>query len=307
MAETSAPAPAAFLDVVPPRRAAAAAGAAGTTARFLRSSLLGSAAVGILVTVALMALLADVLAPYHPLEAHYDATRVPPSAQYLLGTDHLGRDVLSRVLYGAQVTMVVAISSVLLGETLGFTWGVVSGYMGGRVDLISQRLLEVLMSFPTLILALLLMSGFGAGLHTVIIAIAITRVPGSARIIRSVVLSVKEMAYVEAIRCLGASTPRIMLRHIAPQCIAPMLVVASLNLGIAIFAESALSFLGVGIPPPTPSWGNMLGGVLAEAFRPPWWIVTFPGLAITVTILACNLLGDALRDFLDPRLRHRLM
>jgi ABC-type dipeptide/oligopeptide/nickel transport system permease subunit len=203
--------------------------------------------------------------------------------------------------------MVVAISSVLIGETLGFAWGVVSGYMGGKVDMVSQRLLEVMMSFPTLILALLLMSGLGAGLHTVVIAIAVTRIPGSARIIRSVVLSVKEMAYVEAVRCLGASTPRIMLRHVAPQCIAPMLVVASLNLGIAIFAEAALSFLGVGIPPPTPSWGNMLGGVLAEAFRPPWWIVLFPGLAITITILACNLLGDALRDFLDPRLRQRLM
>jgi ABC-type dipeptide/oligopeptide/nickel transport system permease subunit len=211
------------------------------------------------------------------------------------------------VLYGAQVTIVVAVSSVLIGETLGFAWGVMSGYLGGRFDMVSQRLLEVMMSFPTLILALLLMSGLGAGLHTVVIAIAVTRIPGSARIIRSVVLTVKEMAYVEAVRCLGASTPRIMLRHVAPQCIAPMLVVASLNLGIAIFAEAALSFLGVGIPPPTPSWGNMLGGVLAEAFRPPWWIVLFPGLAITLTILACNLLGDALRDFLDPRLRQRLM
>ena len=204
--------------------------------------------------------MADFLAPYHPLEAHYDATRDPPGEQYLLGTDHLGRDVLSRLIYGAQVTLVVAVSSVVIGETLGFAWGVVSGYMGRRVDLVSQRLLEVLMAFPTLILALLLMSGLGAGLHTVVIAIAVTRIPGSARIIRSVVLSVKEMAYVEAVRCLGASTPRIMLRHVAPQCIAPMLVVASLNLGIAIFAEAALSFLGVGIPPPTPSWGNMLGG-----------------------------------------------
>jgi peptide/nickel transport system permease protein len=307
MAEPSVTSPALYVNVEPARRASAGGGIGRTTLRFLRSSLLGSAAAGLLIGVSILAFMADIVAPYHPLEANYDATREPPSARFLFGTDHLGRDVLSRVLYGAQVTMVVAISSVLIGETLGFTWGVVSGFMGGRVDLVSQRLLEVMMSFPTLILALLLMSGLGAGLHTVVIAIAVTRIPGSARIIRSVVLTVKAMAYVEAIRCLGASTPRIMLFHIAPQCIAPMLVVASLNLGIAIFAESALSFLGVGIPPPTPSWGNMLGGVLAEAFRPPWWIVLFPGLAITITILACNLLGDALRDFLDPRLRQRLM
>jgi peptide/nickel transport system permease protein len=307
MTDTTATTPALFADAEPARRASAGGGLGRSTVRFLRSSLLGSLAAGLLIGVAVLAFMADVVAPYHPLEARYDATREPPSARFLLGTDHLGRDVLSRVLYGAQVTMVVAVASVAIGETLGFTWGVISGYLGGRVDMVGQRLLEVMMSFPTLILALLLMSGLGAGLHTVVIAIAVTRIPGSARIIRSVVLSVKEMAYVEAVRCLGASTPRIMLRHVAPQCIAPMLVVASLNLGIAIFAEAALSFLGVGIPPPTPSWGNMLGGVLAEAFRPPWWIVLFPGLAITITILACNLLGDALRDFLDPRLRQRLM
>jgi ABC-type dipeptide/oligopeptide/nickel transport system permease subunit len=307
MAEPAALTPAAPIDVAPARRASAGGGPIGSTVRFLRSSFLGSLAAAILLTITVVACLADFVAPYHPLEANYAATRQPPSATYLFGTDHLGRDVLSRVIYGAQVTLVVAISSVLIGDALGFAWGVASGYLGGKFDLVSQRILEVMMSFPTLILALLLMSGLGAGLHTVVIAIAVTRIPGSARIIRSVVLTVKSMAYVEAIRCLGAPTPRIMLRHIAPQCIAPLLVVGSLNLGIAIFAESALSFLGVGIPPPTPSWGNMLGGVLAEAFRPPWWIVLTPGVAITVTILACNLLGDALRDFLDPRLRQRLM
>ena len=307
MAEGAVTPPALLLDAEPVRRTPAGGGVVRSTVRFLRSSVLGSVAAALLLGISIVACLADVVAPYHPLEANYGATRQPPSATYWFGTDHLGRDVLSRVIYGAQVTLVVAISSVLVGDTLGFAWGVVSGYMGGKVDLVSQRILEVMMSFPTLILALLLMGGLGAGLHTVVIAIAVTRVPGSARIIRSVVLTVKQMAYVEAVRCLGASTPRIMLRHIAPQCIAPLLVVGSLNLGIAIFAESALSFLGVGIPPPTPSWGNMLGGVLAEAFRPPWWIVLTPGVAITLTILACNLLGDALRDFLDPRLRQRLM
>ncbi len=291
------------------RRAAVAAGQGGTLhtlGRFARSSWVGAACGLLLLLIATLALLADVIAPYDPLAGNYGQTRNPPSAEHLLGTDHLGRDVASRILYGARVTITVAITSVLIGETFGLLWGLTSGYVGRRFDLVSQRVLEVLMSFPTLILAMLLLIGLGAGLHTVIIAIAVTRIPGSARIVRSVVLAVKEFAYVEAARGVGASHARIMFRHVAPQCLGPILVVASLNLGVAIFAESALSFLGVGIPPPMPSWGNMLGGVLAEAFRPPWWIVAFPGLAITLTILCCNLLGDALRDFLDPKLRHRL-
>jgi len=287
--------------VVPARRTAP------TLARFARSSPLGAVCAVLLLTMLVLAILADAIAPYDPLEASYGQTRQPPSAAHLLGTDHLGRDVLSRVLHGARVTMLVGITSVLLGDSIGFLWGLLSGYGGRRVDLVSQRFVEVLLSFPTLILALLLMIGLGAGLHTVIVAIAVTRIPGSTRIVRSVVLTVKEHAFVEAGRCLGASPLRIAFRHIAPQCLAPVMVVLSLNLGAAIFAEAALSFLGVGVPPPTPSWGNMLGGVLAEAFRPPWWIVLFPGLAITLTILCCNLLGDALRDFLDPKLRHRLL
>ncbi len=162
------------------------------------------------------------------------------------------------------------------------------------------------MSFPALILALLLLAVIGAGLTTVIIAIAVTRIPVTTRITRSVVLSIKETAYVDSARMIGASNWRIMFQHIAPQCLAPILVIATLHLGGAIFAESALSFLGMGIPPPAPSWGNMLGGVLAAAFRPPWWLVLFPGVAITIAIMAANLLGDALRDFLDPKLKKRL-
>ena len=275
-------------------------------ARFARTSPLGLTCAIVLLGLGLVAIFADRLAPFDPLAANYALTRQPPSPQHLLGTDHLGRDVLSRIIYGTRVTLLVGVASVLLGDSIGFLWGITSGYLGRRFDLISQRIIEVLMAFPTLILAMLLMVALGAGLHTVVIAIAVTRVPGSTRIVRSVVLAVKEFPYVEAARCLGASPVRVMLRHIAPQCIAPMLVVASLNLGTAIFAESALSFLGVGVPPPTPSWGNMLGGVLAEAFRPPWWMVLFPGLTITITILDCNLLGDALRDTLDPKLRRRI-
>jgi len=272
-------------------------------ARFFRSSPLGGVCALLLLFLASLAVLADRLAPYNPLTANYGVIRDPPLARHVLGTDHLGRDVLSRIIFGARVTLLVAISSVLLGDTIGFIWGVASGYLGGRADLISQRVLDVLMSLPSLILALLLMAGLGAGLTTVIVAIAVTRVPLSSRVVRSMVLSVKELAYVEAARVLGASEARVMARHVAPQCVAPFLIITTGHLGAAIFIEAALSFVGVGVPPPTPSWGNMLGGVLAEAFKPPWWMVVFPGVAITVTILAVNLFGDALRDFLDPKLK----
>jgi len=214
--------------------------------------------------------------------------------------------VLSRIIFGARITLSVGCISVFLGDAIGFLWGVASGYLGERFDLISQRLVDILMSFPGLILALLLLVVLGAGLSTVIIAIAVTRIPSATRITRSVVLTIKESAYVEAARCIGVPTWAIMWRHVAPQCIAPILIVATLHLGAAIFSESALSFLGMGIPPPAPSWGNMLGGVLAAAFRPPWWLVVFPGVAITIAIMAANLIGDALRDFLDPKLRQRL-
>ncbi|MEZ4663812.1 MAG: ABC transporter permease [Caldilineaceae bacterium] len=272
--------------------------------RFIRSSPVGAVSLAIWIIIIFMAIFAPQIAPHDPLEPTY--VEEGPSADHILGTDRLGRDVLSRIIFGARITLIVAFMSVLLGDAIGFLWGIASGYLGERFDLISQRLVDVLMSFPGLILALLLMVVLGAGLTTVIIAIAVTRIPTSTRITRSVVLTVKESAYVEAARMIGVPTWAIMLRHVAPQCVAPILVVATLHLGAAIFAESALSFLGMGIPPPEPSWGNMLGGVLAAAFRPPWWLVIFPGLAITLSIMAANLIGDALRDFLDPKLRQRL-
>lgn len=278
----------------------------GALARFVRSSPVGAAAALIWVLLILMAIFAPALAPYDPQEADYGAIRQAPTAAHLLGADDIGRDVLSRIIFGARITLIVSIISVLIGDLIGFLWGLASGYLGQRFDLISQRLLDILLSFPSLILALLLLVSIGAGLTTVIIAIAITRIPSSTRVIRAVVLSIKETAYVEAARAVGVPTWRVMLRHIAPQCIAPLIVIATLNLGSAIFAESALSFLGLGIPPPAPSWGNMLGGVLAAAFRPSWWLVIFPGLAITLSIMAANLVGDALRDFLDPKLKRRL-
>jgi ABC-type dipeptide/oligopeptide/nickel transport system permease subunit len=274
--------------------------------RFVRASPIGAVAAVVLIAIALIGLFAPILAPYDPLAANFAATRREPSAQFLLGTDYLGRDLLSRLIYGARITLLVAITSVLIGDGIGFAWGVASGFIGGRFDMLSQRALDIMLAFPGLILAILLMVALGPKLETVIIAIAVSRVPLSTRVIRSVVLSVKQFSYIEAAKSVGATNNGIMLRHVAPQCIAPLLVILSANLGTAIFAEAALAFLGIGVPEPAPTWGRMLGGVLSEAFKPPWWMVIFPGLAITITIMAANLFGDALRDVLDPRLKRRI-
>lgn len=280
--------------------------ALGMARSFLQSSLVGRASIAILAVVVLMAIFADWLAPYPPLQADYASIEMPPTAEHPLGTDHLGRDVLSRVIHGARVTLIVGLIAVVLADSIGFLWGLFSGYATGRFDMVSQRVLDILMAFPSLILAMLLLVGLGPGMRTVIIAIAFAQVPLTTRVIRSTALAIREMAYVEAARTSGAIPLRIALRHVAPQAIAPLLVLGSYNLGTAIFAEAALSFLGLGIPPPTPTWGNMLGGVLADSFRPPWWMVMVPGLAITITILASNLLGDALRDFFDPKMKAAL-
>jgi peptide/nickel transport system permease protein len=285
--------------------ASAGSRAVGGMMRFARWSPLTTVALFLLVVPVVLALLAPAIAPFDPTLNQYSKLVQEPSTTHIMGTDKLGRDVYSRLLYGTRISLFVAFSAVLLGEALGFLLGVATAYVGGRFDLVSQRLVDILMSFPTLILAMLLMAGLGAGITTIIIAIAVTRIPGSSRIIRSVALSIKGLTYVEAARVVGASHWRVMLRHIAPQCIAPLLVVFSLNLGAAIFAEAALSYLGVGVPPPTPSLGNMLGEQNAQSFKPPWWLVVYPGLAITLIILAANLVGDGLRDFLDPRLKGR--
>jgi peptide/nickel transport system permease protein len=274
--------------------------------RFVRSSPLGAIAAVVILATLVVAIFAASIAPYDPLHNDYSAARQAPSAQHVLGTDNLGRDVLSRVIYGLRISLLVSVTSIALGVSLGVVWGVTSGYAAGAYDLLSQRLIEVLTSFPTLILAMLLSVGLGPGIGTVIVAVAVTQVPLATRITRSVVLSVKQTQFVEAARCIGATPVRIMARQIVPQCVAPIAVIATLNLGTAIFAEAALSFLGVGVPPPTPSLGNMLGGVLAQSFQPPWWLVIFPGAAIAVMVLAANLLGDSLRDFLDPKLIARL-
>ena len=271
--------------------------------RFTAKQPVGAASGVILAVIILLAVASPLIAPHNPIEGHFTAINNPPDSDYLLGTDRVGRDVLSRVIYGARISLLVAFVAVIVGDALGAMWGIASGYLGGKFDIYSQRVVELLLSFPTLILAMVLLLGLGAGVFTVIVAIAITRIPLSVRVIRSVALSVKENAYVEAARAIGASDLRVMGLHIAPQCLAPWLVLVTAQLGGVIVLEASLGFLGVGVPAPTATWGNMLGGAVAATLKPEWWLVIFPGVAITVTVLAFNLFGDSIRDALDPKLR----
>jgi ABC-type dipeptide/oligopeptide/nickel transport system permease subunit len=257
-----------------------------------------------LVAVALILLgtFAPLVSPDDPLRPNPLARSQEPSWRNWLGTDFIGRDVLSRIVHGTKWSLFVAVTSVLLGTTLGAVWAVASAFFGGTFDLLGQRLVEVLLSFPPILLALLLAAALGASTWTVILSIAATRVAYGTRIIRAQALSVKEFQYVEAARGLGSSSWRIIFRHIAPQCIGPYLILITTSLGIAIVLEATLGFLGAGIPPPTPTWGNMLGDA-ASMLIPKWHLVVFPGLAIVVAVLAFNQFGDGLRDAFDPRLR----
>jgi peptide/nickel transport system permease protein len=271
--------------------------------RFARRSPMSAFWGVIAAAIVVIAVAAPAIAPYDPLKSDFRAMTKPPSERHYFGSDQIGRDTLSRVIYGSRASLTVAVGAVVLGTTLGALWGLACGYFGGRFDIISQRIIEFLQSFPDLILAMAIAMALGAGMGTVIVAIAITRISFGGRVIRAVVLSLKEMSYVEAARGLGASHLRIMAQHILPQCIAPYMILATAHLGVAIIIEASLGFLGVGIPPPTPTWGNMLADSLNAGLIPPWWLVLFPGAAITITVLAFNLLGDGIRDALDPRLR----
>ena len=271
--------------------------------RFTRNKPLGAIMGIIIVLVVLMSVFADVISPYHPLDTNPIMAREPPDREHWMGYDEVGRDVLSRVIFGSRISLIVGITSVVFGTVLGSLWGLASGYLGGKFDLITQRAVEVWMSFPSLVLALSLLVVLGAGLHTVIIAVAFTRVPYGVRVIRSVAIAVKEFMYVDAARSIGASEMRVMLRHVLPNCVAPFLIIMTAHIGTAIIVEASLGFLGIGIPPPTASWGNMLGSAVGQAINPHWWRIVYPGVAIVITVLSFNIFGDAIRDVLDPRLR----
>jgi ABC-type dipeptide/oligopeptide/nickel transport system permease subunit len=256
--------------------------------------------------IVFLGIFASWIAPDDPMRPNVGSMSIGPSWDYWFGTDFIGRDVFSRIILGARWSLIVAVTSVALGTTTGAVWALSSAFFGGKFDLISQRFIEVLLSFPAILLALLLSTALGASTWTVILAIAATRVAYSTRILRSQALAVKDMPYVEAARAIGASSFRIMLYHIAPQVIAPFLVLITTYLGIAIVLEATLGFLGAGIPPPTPTWGNMLGDA-GSMLIPTWHLVLFPGIAIVITVLSFNLLGDGLRDAFDPRLRGTTM
>jgi peptide/nickel transport system permease protein len=256
----------------------------------------------ILVCVSLIALFAPWLAPHDPLEQHLLERRQPPSTQHLLGLDELGRDNLSRIIYGARLSLRVGVTSVLLAIAVGGLLGAVAGYWGGWLDSLVMSFMDVVQAFPTLLLAIAVVVILGRGLTNVLYAVAFTAIPTYARLIRVGVLTVKEREYVLAARAIGVSSGRLLWRHILPGCLIPLQVQAMLGIGTAILEAAGLSFLGLGAQPPTPEWGAMLGQGRGAVFAAPH-IVLFPGLAIMLTVLGFNLLGDGLRDLSDPRRR----
>jgi peptide/nickel transport system permease protein len=271
--------------------------------RLIKEKPLGAFGGIIVLGLLLCALLAPWIAT-HP----YDQTNVrnrlkPPSSQFYFGTDNLGRDIFSRIIYGARVSVTVGFGAVSIGICLATIIGVGSGYYGGKADVLVQRLVDAQMAIPGLLLLLNIMAVLGPGLLNIILALGIVSAAGSSRIIRSAALSVKENQFVEAARAIGASHLRIILRYILPNIMAPIIIITTVSLGFVILIESALSFLGFGVPPPYPSWGEMLSGSGRSYMYKAPWMATWPGVAISLAVFGFNMLGDALRDLLDPRLR----
>ncbi len=271
--------------------------------RFCRKKPLGAAGGAVMLAILLTALLAGVLSTHDPIATDAAHTLAPPSAEHWLGSDHLGRDIYSRIVHGARVSLIVSLCSALLGSVLGGVIGLLSGYLGGKTDLITQRVMDILQGLPLLVLALVMSAALGPSIQNVIIAISVPIIPRVARVIRSSVLSIREMQYVEAARALGVRHLRIAFRHILPNTVGPFIVLTTAQLGSAILVEAALSFLGLGVPEPYPSWGRMLSVSAAEYAQKAPHLVLFPGIAISLAVFGSNLLGDALRDTLDPRLR----
>lgn len=255
----------------------------------------------IVILLLLVALLANVMAPYSPTETT-PVSMSPPTWQNLMGTDLLGRDVLSRVIHGSRVSVYVGVVSILLAIVVGIPLGTVAGFYGGHTDQVIMRLMDIMLAFPIFLLAIVIMVILEPNTTNVVLALSIVRIPILARIVRASVLSVKETEYIEAVKALSLSQIRVLGRHVLPNCLAPIIVTSTLNIGNAIIIEASLSFLGLGTQPPTPTWGWDLKQNLTLIELNPW-ITIFPGLAILVTVLAFNLLGDGLRDALDPRLK----
>jgi peptide/nickel transport system permease protein len=271
--------------------------------RFARQRPLGAAGAVIIVLMLLSAVAAPLIAPYHPLETDFLAQFSPPTTTHWLGTDAFGRDLLSRLLYGARTALLVGFVSAVLGATLGALIGVASAYFGGHVDLLIQRVVDLFLAFPIIILALAVVSILGTGVGNVIMAITIPMIPHCARVVRASALAVRQMPYVDAARAAGFGHSRIIFRHMLPNVMAPYLIMLTAYVGQAILLEASLSFLGLGVAEPTAAWGLMLRGAAVEFAETAPWMALFPGLAISLGVFAFNLFGDSLRDALDPKLR----
>ena len=273
--------------------------------QFVRRQPLGTFGLVIVLVMFAAGCLADWIAPFDPEENDFSAMTQAPSWVHLLGTDQMGRDIFSRLVFGARTALIVGFSAALVGGFLGLVLGVASAYFGGWFDLVLQRIFDILMAFPLIILALAVVSVFGTGVFNVVIAITIPLVPRCGRVVRSSALAVREVPYVDAARALGFSSARIVLCHMMPNVLAPFLILLSAFVGQAILAEASLSYLGLGVQEPVAAWGLMLQGSAEDYATTAPWIAIFPGLAIVLTVLGASLFGDALRDAIDPKLRDR--
>jgi peptide/nickel transport system permease protein len=272
---------------------------------FARRQPFGTFGMALVVIIAVAGLGANWIAPYDPTANDFAAMTEAPSWAHWFGTDQFGRDLLSRIIFGARTALIVGFSSAIVSSFAGLVLGVGSAYFGGRLDLYLQRLLDIVMAFPLIIMALAVVAIFGTGLHNVIIAITIPLIPRCARIVRSSALAIREVPYVDAARACGFGHSRIILRHMVPNVMAPFLILLTAFVGQAILAEASLSYLGLGVQEPIPAWGLMLQGGAEEYASTAPWIAIFPGLAIALTVFGFSLFGDALRDALDPKLRDR--
>jgi peptide/nickel transport system permease protein len=270
---------------------------------FVRRYPLGAIGALIMVIFVATALFAGTIASFDPFTTNARVSLAPPGGEHVLGADFMGRDVFARIVYGARISLAVGVGATALGCLVGVAIGLLSGFFGGWLDLLVQRLMDIMQSLPLLVMALVMAASLGPSLTNTIFAIAIPLVPNVARIIRSNALSLREMPFVEAARAIGMSETRIAFVHVLPNTLAPLIVLATAQLGSAILVESALAFLGLGVPEPHPSWGRMLSESAAEYVRTAPWLVVFPGIAISAVVFGTNLFGDAIRDILDPRQR----
>jgi peptide/nickel transport system permease protein len=275
----------------------------GNFFRFCREKPLGALAGGLLLVMVLAAVFAETLATHDSIRTDAEHTLARPNHAHWFGTDNLGRDIYSRIIYGARVSLAVGIASTLLGAVVGGIIGVVSGYFGGWLDLMTQRIMDILQGLPLLVLALVMTAALGPSTGNVIVAISVPIIPRAQRVIRASVLAIREFAYIEAARALGVGHLGIAFRHVLPNTVGPFIVLMTAQFGSAILVEAALSFLGLGVPEPYPSWGRMLSVSAAEFAQKAPWVVLYPGSAISLVVFASNLLGDAIRDKLDPKLR----